>query len=361
MNDPLKISDTSKMQTEATILGGSVEGMYPSVCLIKVGEDLVGTGTLIAKDLILTAAHVATALETKQKLSREAITCNFQLEKDPTFQSYTVTRIGFPPNYRELLLDKCEVHAGGLFGDENKAKALCFNKDVAVLKLEKEVGDIDPSPIMTSTELKAVASKQCGKEPLGSCDKWSFTFVGYGRSSMVESKKGGGEKLSFTSKPSQVVIEYEDSDLKWAEGDFLITYGLTPSGEYVIKAGEEYVLIGPGDSGGPVFFNYKGLDYLIATNVLGDPEEDESVDPATGETYPIVWRSFHLLVDRSLQYFKYIFSSYDRVQTSPENVGFYCRKRAVVKAPKSIQSSLWKGAISTLVVYTICRLLKNED
>jgi len=208
--------------TQAPILGGSpiTGGQFPTVVAILVAQGTKGmcTGTLVAPDLVLTAAHC---------VSPRVLGYNSQAE---------VTQNTM------VVLDGLDLQSGQ-FGATRKAASTVphpsFNNpgdpDVGLIRLDQPVTDRTPSPVNLDP----------ANAPVGV----AVTMVGYG----VADNGNAGKGMYLENKVSVACTGAGASD-----STFLCFDQQDGSGKC------------SGDSGGPSFANIDGVNTVVGITSFGD-------------------------------------------------------------------------------------------
>ena len=207
------------------IIQGRTETQYPSVCEVSLtswkGMTYTCTGTLISPDLVLCAAHCVDAPKI------HAAVCIFKGTERVSARRWFWNRT--------FDQDSIEVNRS------EHARLVSVGKDYTILQLDTPIFDIQPSPMMEFKTFKRLYKKG---------DIHTLTAVGFGRFSKHESDNlvAGVEKRSASFN------------------DFSLPNGTETFKVYPqeVVAGEP-VSIAVGDSGGPYFARYNGVDYVVAT------------------------------------------------------------------------------------------------
>lgn len=208
------------------IIQGDIEptASYPSVCHVQItsnyGIPITCTGTLIAPDLVLCAAH---CVDSPRIFSA---TCVFGDRSIPAARWF------WNKSFEQAAIES---------GSTEHARLRGVGFDFTILQLHIPIHDIKPSPMMQISEFKRLANS-------GAIRK--ITAVGFGRFSKdaLTDSLESGQKRSASFKTFSFPKDTQ-------------TFKVYP---HTFRKGEP-VSIGVGDSGGPYFAKYMGVDYLVGT------------------------------------------------------------------------------------------------
>lgn len=207
------------------IIRGESESSYPSVCRVSLksvyGAEYTCTGTLISPNLVLCAAHCVDAPRIF------TAKCIFDQGLEVPAQRWFWSK--------DFLQERIETNTTEFL----RLKSVGF--DFTILQLRRPILNIEPSPMMRLSDFKTLVRSGKVKE---------ITAVGFGRFSKDEVKNllAGVEKRSAT-----------------------FTNFSFPAGTQTLKVYPhqtrvgEPVSIAVGDSGGPYFANFSGVNYIVAT------------------------------------------------------------------------------------------------
>ena len=178
---------------------------YPQICHFQMGE-----GTLIRSNWILTAAHVATALqEDREKGRTDKVICGGK--------AYEVDQIFVHPDY-ELLRS-------------------VISHDISLVKIKQMVDDIEPAKLYN------------GEDEVGKL----ITLVGAGDWGNGETGTQGWDQVTRAATNR---IDFGND--QW----IFFSFDSPDSG----KATEYEGVSGGGDSGGPAFVKIDGVNYLAGVS-----------------------------------------------------------------------------------------------
>jgi len=187
------------------------------------------SGTLIAPDVLVTAAHCAIDFPNSSRVQ-----VSFDLE--PLKTGHFVSGVLIPnPNYHP---NQSDPH------------------DIAVVLLDRPQERITPARLPTMGLLDELAK-------LKILESQAFTAVGYGE--VRETKTGGWSALEFSGTRQGLQFEFRRTQQSLG----------APLAESATQDGACY-----GDSGGPIFWGGTASNIVVATTITGD-----SVCRATNVTY----------------------------------------------------------------------------
>lgn len=207
------------------IIQGDTERQYPSVCEVSLtsysGATYTCTGTLIFPDLVLCAAHCVDAPKI------HAAVCIFK-----GTERISARRWFWSKKFNQSQIER---------NTSEFARLTSVGNDFTILQLDVPIFDIEPSPMMPFSTFKRLHSEGAIK---------SLTAVGFGRFS----KKEASNIIAGVKKRSATFTQFS-----------------VPRGTQTIKVYPDHkvrgeaVSIAVGDSGGPYFARYRGVDYIVAT------------------------------------------------------------------------------------------------
>jgi len=231
----------------SSIIGAPKESGFPSVGLIEIqigSKIAICTGTLIAPQLVLLAAHCVKTLTLATK-----VRCTFKKASGEKVVRLAETW-AFPRTYNLSSLETGDFYS----------RLKGSSKDFALLKLTQPILDIPPSPILPfSTFIDFVESGVIA----------SLKAVGYGRFSYIDEVNAEHSKVKRSADFSKFTIFRNAEMLQIFPS--LTTKSLLDS--------ERVVATALGDSGGPYFAKVGGVRFLIAT--LSSVTTDTSAPPKT--------------------------------------------------------------------------------
>jgi trypsin len=219
--------DLGTAATEAEILGGTVAttGQYPTVVAIVVagGQRGLCTGTLVAPDLVLTAAHCVSPA-----------TLGYDSQEELTAET-------------QVIVGRLDLRrSGGRIIDAEKTIPLPTfagpsDADIGLIRLPGRITDITPSPI----NLDPAAA------PIGV----EVAMVGYGLTSS-EDQSSAGTEMVLARKPSISCASQQGSGA--SDATFLCFSQTDGTGKC------------SGDSGGPSFADIGGRPTVVGVTSYGD-------------------------------------------------------------------------------------------
>jgi hypothetical protein len=200
-------SDTSNHYSNVGVLQLGFEGEWFDFC----------SGTLVAPDVVLTAAHCTDFLveEGPDGFGPDDLRISFDPEGDAPY--YTVDRIVVHPDW---------FTAGPCFGNSKHACLAPPAEDIALVFLSEEVADVTPAPIAEEGYLDTLDLKS-----------ETFTVVGYGTDAFIT---GSG------ASPKAITVF--DGIRSYREVTAIAAHDAFPDRFLKITAGTCF-----GDSGGPLF------------------------------------------------------------------------------------------------------------
>ena len=234
------------------VIQGASEGGFPSVCRVTLTSDALHTytctGTLIAPDLVLCAAHCVDAPRIR------SASCIFDGNRVIAARAWFWNKA--------FNQEKIETNA------TERKRLLAVGLDYTIIQLNTPVFDIKPSPMMPLAKFEKLFKE--GKIT-------SIKAVGFGRFSKFEVNNvlAGVEKRSADFKA-----------VSFPKGTRALN--IRPS----TKRRSEAVSIAVGDSGGPYFATYKGVNYIVATVSTVTPTSDGDADFATALSVDAVFDFF---------------------------------------------------------------------
>jgi len=270
------MSNDIQLITQPIIRGHSERG-YPSVCLVtlvsNIGLRYTCTGTLISPDLVLCAAHCVDAPRI------HSATCDFEGRSVPALRWF------WSRDFKQSAIE---------YGRTEHQRLLSVGDDFTVIQLALPIFDIQPSPMMRRSVFRQLHKQNAIRE---------LTAVGFGRYSKYETTNilAGVEKRSAVFK-------------KFSFPKGTQTIKVRPSER---REGEP-VSIAVGDSGGPYFARYKGVNYIVATTSTVTYDDNGDADFATA-----------LCVDAAINFFKSSLFEVFSQSVGPNGYGYvrpYVRK-----------------------------------
>lgn len=198
----------------------ALAGNYAAVGTVLANGSSFGTGTLIAPNYVLTAAHVV---------------------RDYSAVSFTLNGVTYEGAWS--------------IPNPNWLNATMFDWDIAVFRLKTPVAGVTPSPLYTNTdELTRTA-----------------TLVGYG---MTGTGLTGAVESQGTKRACQNVLDAYGTGWGYTTQMLVADFdnGTTQKNRCGTPTRLELEgLVGPGDSGGPVYVDVGGVSYVagIITAVFG--------------------------------------------------------------------------------------------
>jgi hypothetical protein len=267
----LTLSCRPHTASEVKLIGGEEVGreQFPATFLLRTGC----TGTKIAKDLIITAAHCV--------MSREFMDIKPQyLPQGETPLSLVRERVV----YRDLDFDDIPFEVKDTLVYEPYFAAcqerclnpdsLAFQKpnpqDVALIRI------VLPNPEFAEIPLAEIGSQ---RDFTGSGQK--VTIMGYGCTEGVNEPLASKSRLKVKELRLLVASEISASDLIPEEirATFLKHYYQTPGQNWTerdVRLGERAASLCPGDSGGPVYAAMDdGFSVIGINSFMVSPEDDE--------------------------------------------------------------------------------------
>lgn len=230
------VTSLAAAPANAVVFGEDVESAsseYPWVVSIWHAEPKddyyypVCSGSLIAPDAVLTAAH---CLKNKGTYSVQMGSDTLDGENEATF--YEVAAIWKHPSY----------------------EAEDFKNDVGLIKLTSSQTTVKPVPIANRTDLKAVR------------DVKRFEMLGWGRneSGNYATFLGYAKLRNKTKQASTLLRRYDFEPVS-----------TIAAGRYIKRLGV-YVGSGSGDSGGPLLANINGVKKVVGITSWGKDDGDFS-------------------------------------------------------------------------------------
>ena len=221
-------------QTAAAITFGQLDGFdghpHPYVGVVIKEDRSYCSGTLIAPDVLVTAAHCAIDFPNSSRVQ-----VSFDLE--PLKTGHFVSGVLIPhPDYDSKQSDP---------------------HDIAVVLLDRAQKRITPARLPTKGLLDELAK-------LNILESQAFTAVGYGE--LRETKTGGWSALEFSGTRMISSSSFDALNKAW------LRLSQNPATQ---DGGACY-----GDSGGPIFLGGTASNIVVATTITGD-----SVCRATNVTY----------------------------------------------------------------------------
>ena len=235
------------MQIQPIIRGDS-DRKHPAVCRIDLtsnfGLEYTCTGTLIAPDLVLCAAHCVDAPRIHSAV------CIFDDREVPAVRWF------WSKDFSQPAIES---------GSTEHIRLLSVGKDFTILQLLTPAFNINPMPMMRLRVLKDLCRQGKIRE---------LTAVGFGRFSRHE-----------LANIAAGVQKRTASFIKFAFPPNTETIIIKPT----VRRENEPVSIAVGDSGGPYIARVRGVDYLAATvsTVTYDSQGDASFATALSVDAPI--------------------------------------------------------------------------
>lgn len=267
-------------RTESKIIGAPIEKGFPSVCRIAIRyqdpkniNNLLEkkcTGTLIAPRIVLFANHCVSSIP-KGLLKNILVTFETGAKGTHTFNIGPAS-LFHPKGY------DVEVVESGSNRVTLQDKLRMSGLDYAIVVLPKSVDSsfLTPMPMMPLKNLKIL--KDLGKIKM-------LTAVGYGKYSehTEVNREAGVQKRKYSFSEWEILPELGIVKIKSTAKRFKLT--------------QERINIAQGDSGGPIFAEYNGVMYLVATVAFFANEGSSSNVLFRGEELAVKDASYNVSVD----------------------------------------------------------------